>query len=157
MAHGYPPGSLGASLLAALEALHEWLKLPGTVFHESVDFIYRAAVKRRTSLSADHVHVQRFWELIEYLESSETTQTVEPINRHRKDNAFYAISLPHFEERCRSRGLTHPPIDELKRVLPTSRSRKFIGNKTVNGVGDKHVRCWVFENPELSRQQKERH
>ena len=144
-------------LLAALEALHEWLKLPGTVFHESVDFIYRAAVKRRTSLSADHVHVQRFWELIEYLESSETTQRVEPINRHRKDNAFYASSLPHFEERCRSRGLTHPPIDELKRVLPTSRSRKFIGNKTVNGVGDKHVRCWVFENPELSRQQKERH
>jgi hypothetical protein len=132
-------------LLAAFEALAEWLKLDQAIYFETIEFIYRTAVLRRSALSADHPVVQRFWELVDYLDASENAATDNPINRHRKWEQYWAISLQHFEERCRNRGLTYPAYDELKKHLPTSRERKFLVQKNVNGVGDKTLHCWVFE------------
>lgn len=137
-------------LLAAFEALHEWLNLPDGVYFETVEFIHQMAIRRRQALSADHVHVQRFWELIDYLRQVEGGFSENPINRHRKPEQYFAISLPQFEEKCRARGLKHPEIDTLKRLLPGSKSRRYLGQKTINGEGDKHLWCWVFENPDFN-------
>lgn len=137
-------------LIAAFEALAEWLNLDRTIYFETLEFIYQMAINRRGALSADHVHVTRFWELVDYLDASEHHSTDNPINKHRKPDQYYAISLPHFEERCRQKGLNHPAIEDLKKHLPTSKTRKYLGQKPVNGVGGKHIYCWVFEQPSAS-------
>lgn len=68
------------------------------------------------------------------------------------------MSLPEFRERATRHGLRVPEYNDLKRRLPESRARKFLGYKTVNsilvdssdGVG-KSVKCWVFRREGAAR------
>lgn len=137
-----------AQLAAALDAIAGMVEIPDEAHGETIERIYAMAAERRASLSADHDVVQRFWELFDYLEHREDSPTPDTcINRHRKPDEFIAVSLPQFEERCRSRGLIPPGEKDLKRHLKSSKSRRFLKADTVNMVNDRHAHCWIFERP----------
>lgn len=125
------------------------------------------AIERQESLNADHVFVQEFWEIFEYLEGETDPGHEDPFNlpsvlNHSRDPQLIAVSLPHFEQVCADRKLRHAPLAELKRVLATSRRHKFLGVRTVNSIinarfndraalaDSEHrrpmsVKCWVFQ------------
>lgn len=144
-----------AQLAAALDALAGMVEIPDEAHSETIERIYAMAAERRASLSADHDVVQRFWELFDYLEHREDNPTPDTcINRHRKPDEFIAVSLPQFEERCRSRGLIPPGEKDLKRHLKSSKSRRFLKADTVNMVNDRHAHCWIFERPRKSERKE---
>ena len=72
-----------------------------------------------------------------------------PINLHSKADKLIAVSLPMFEERCRQRGIQAPPMDDLKQLLRSSKSRRFLAAKNVKTrLENKVIHCWVFAQPE---------
>lgn len=141
-----------SQLIGALEAMASILPIPDAALHQTRERIFRMAAERKAAISADHDVVQKFWELFDWIQSNEE-DTLDPkhrINQHRKPEDFIAVALPHFEEKCRHRGLTAPSTDDLKKYLKTSKRRKFFKADTVNGVGDKHIHCWIFEQPKAA-------
>ncbi|MFC3581109.1 hypothetical protein [Sphingomonas hylomeconis] len=60
-----------------------------------------------------------------------------------------AVSLIDFERRCADWKLQLPcQTVELKRLLKSSKARKYLETKPVNSVCGKTVNCWVFADPE---------
>ncbi|MDR0182426.1 toprim domain-containing protein [Lysobacter arvi] len=134
-----------SQVMALLDALHDvqplTLEQRELTHRELADM----AMARQHALNADHPTVVAFWELFEHLDA-DTTQT--SLN-HSRDESLIAISLIEMEERAARRGLRLPHHDpsEFKRLLRTSRRRKFIDNKTINS---RHTnaskKCWVFRH-----------
>ncbi|MFA6125054.1 MAG: toprim domain-containing protein [Sphingomonas sp.] len=103
--------------------------------------------ERQRTVETDHPHVQLFWERFDYIAANEGLTPERPINHSRTPDVL-AVSLTQFEQKCGDMRLSLPcPITELKRLLKTSKARKFVANKPVNSVTEKTVNCWVFENP----------
>ena len=138
-----------AQLAAGLDALRAIVPVPDDARATTIERIYAMAVERRSALSADHPVVARFWELFDYIEGreDENTPPEHRINRHRKDDELIAVSLPHFEERCRARNLVPPHEQDLKRHLKGSKSRRFIRADSVNTISGQSQHCWIFERP----------
>lgn len=138
-----------AQLAAGLDMLDRLAGIPPEAMEVTRERIYRMAAERRDALASDHPVVQRFWEAFDYLESREEGASDDTrINRHRRWESMIAVQINHFEARCRDRGISAPPYDDLKRHLKNSKSRKFVSVGTVNTISDKHEHCWVFERPQ---------
>nr|WP_317892058.1 toprim domain-containing protein [uncultured Sphingomonas sp.] len=116
---------------------------------ETHAFILKMLEERQRTTESDHPHVEKFWENFDFIRSRESGEGATAIN-HSRDPAVLAISMPHFESRCADYRLSLPcTMAELKRLLPTSKARKFIAkNHSVNSVADKTVSCWTFRNPD---------
>jgi hypothetical protein len=112
------------------------------------------AVERQQAINADHPLVAEFWEVFEYLDGDN-----EPQLNHSRDPSLVAVNLNHFEQMAAERKLRTPLISELKRVLKTSRARKFVDVRTVNSsinarinagtmnpIRPSTLKCWVFES-----------
>ena len=70
------------------------------------------------------------------------------IEDQRLNTGGYRVSLPMFEERCRNRGIQAPPMDDLKQLLRSSKSRRFLAAKNVKTrLENKVIHCWVFAQP----------
>lgn len=137
-----------AQLAAGLDALAACIKIPDDVVEQSHQFIAKMIAERHQAISADHPHVAKFWELFDWFEVNEPVGST-PINLHSKAETLIAVSLPMFEERCRNRGIQTPPMDELKLLLRTSKSRRFLSAKNVKTrLDNKVIHCWVFAQPE---------
>lgn len=144
---------------AFLDAMAELLPIDEDHVESAHRLLQQMAEERQLSLAEDHPLVAEFWEKFDYLEPDHRRDDYRPVLNHSRDpHALIAISLPHFEQVCRNRGLDHPPMNELKRVLRTSRRYKFSTQATVNsrinelanlaGSAERKaasVRCWVFE------------
>lgn len=115
------------------------------------------AVARQQAINSDHPLVQEFWDVFDYLDGDGEAQ----LNHSRKDE-FIAVNLNHFIMRASDKRQQVPLLSDLKRVLKTSSSRKFVDIRTVNSAinerynARKHadapglptsIKCWVFENP----------
>lgn len=112
------------------------------------------AIARQLAVNADHPMVQEFWDVFDYLDGGDS-----PELNHSRDDNLIAVNLNHFIQIAADRRQQIPPITELKRVLKTSRYRKFIEIRTVNSqVNDWYnkkypmaerrpltVKCWVFQ------------
>ena len=66
---------------------------------------------------------------------------------------FIAINLPDFEARCRHAGIYPPPLDQLKKLLRESKSRRWVACKAVNPPGEhsKAQQCWIFAQPQAEK------
>ena len=140
-----------AQLKAGIDALAVILPLtPAQILdgHEKVDAM---ALDRQLALNSDHPVVVNFWETFDWIYQSEVAdnfgEVKNSINHSRKPDETIAVNLNHFEQAARSRSLNIPRIDELKRHLKTSKSRKYIEQATVNSNSGKYVHCWVFAAP----------
>ena len=137
-----------AQLAAGLDALATVISIPDDVRERGHEFIRGMIRERHQAISADHPHVAKFWELFDWFEANEVVQT-NPINLHSKADKLIAVSLPMFEERCRQRGIQAPPMDDLKQLLRSSKSRRFLAAKNVKTrLENKVIHCWVFAQPE---------
>ncbi|MCG9124269.1 toprim domain-containing protein [Laribacter hongkongensis] len=119
--------------------------------------LLQMAAEREKTLAADHPVIAAFWEMYEYLEGD--GQDGDKVLNHSRDPSLIAINLNHMKEMVAERRQDMPDINELKKLLPTSRRHKFIeANRTVNSAinaqinskypGQKRpssVKCWMFE------------
>ncbi|MBI2381493.1 MAG: toprim domain-containing protein [Gammaproteobacteria bacterium] len=141
-------------LMALVDALGLVLQLPEDMRLAAHAHLEAMAVERQQAINADHPLVQDFWETFDYLDGDEG----EPQLNHSRDAGLIAVNLNHFEQLAAERKLKTPPLSELKRVLKTSRSRKFIDVRTVNSaIYARHngrgysptkpttLKCWVFD------------
>ncbi|CDO35804.1 toprim domain-containing protein [Novosphingobium sp. KN65.2] len=138
-----------AQLAAALTAMRCILPVSDGLHRAGLEYIAEMTKTRQRLVSSEHPVVEKFWQIFDYLQETETESqaTDRPINNSRKPETEIAISLPQFFERCRERGQTPPTEDELRRHLKTSKTRKFVAQKTVNNPKGKHLYCWVFTRP----------
>ncbi|MEJ6008652.1 bifunctional DNA primase/helicase [Novosphingobium aquae] len=141
-----------SQLAAALDALKTLLPVRDEWIAETRKLIDWMALDRQQSSGADHPLVRRFWEQVEYLDSLETDEAERPLNQHRKaENGLIAINMSHFEDRARSRGLSMIDMPQLHKLLPHSKTYKFVAAKPVNCADGKKRHCWVFESPVTSK------
>lgn len=146
-----------AQIMALVDCLPTVMPLPIAYRDAAQAQLVRMAVERQQAIGADHPLVQEFWELYDHIESAEDDHAV--LN-HARGGGVIAISLRHFEQVANDRRLNLPPLTELKRVLKTSRARKFLDLRVVNSAinarfNTEHthapkrpdtVKCWVFED-----------
>ncbi len=142
-----------AQIAAALDALASITRIHRDLVSKTTERIYAMASERRAALSADHVIVQRFWELYDYIESKEDRPGDDVrINRHSKSDDFIAVRMPQFEERCRSRGLNPPTPEELRKHLKSSKSRRFLKIANISAPNQRTEYCWIFERSSKKRE-----
>ena len=148
-----------AQLLVAIMAMSRLMRMSDGQFDAVRSCIVAMAQERQRSISADHPLVQEFWEMFDFLDSL-PTDTVRgtlhvPRLNHSRDKQLIAVNLNEFVEQASVHRQQVPPLAELKKVLRTSKARRFVDSsrvinsaiKTRNADDDqgKAVRCWVFE------------
>lgn len=132
-----------AQLCALVDGLEHVVNIGDERRQATIDLIHEMAVERQRAINADHPLVQSFWELFDYLEDEEEGKV-----DHAAKSETIAVSLPHFLAKLAARRLEAPPMSDLKKVLPTSKSRKFIDYRAVRStIEEKTVKCWVFARP----------
>lgn len=124
------------------------------------------ARERQLSINADHPLVQEFWEAFDYLDSMGGTylngvRDERPTLNHSRTNDQISVNLNELVERAAAHRQQIPVLAELKKVLRTSKTRRFIDVKSVNSAiktrsdggidTPKTVHCWIFERPSPSR------
>lgn len=152
-------------LLALVTALQPVVKLSDEQLHQVRAQIVTMARERQQAINADHPLVQEFWEAFDYLDSMgvHTAKGLDtkPVLNHSRDPELIAVNLNEFVEKAAAHRQQVPVLAELKKVLRTSKTRRFLDVKTVNsaihtrrtkvsGVDEdmpKTVHCWVFERP----------
>jgi hypothetical protein len=73
---------------------------------------------------------------------------------HSRDPQLIAVNLNHFVQVAAERRQQIPVIGDLKKVLRTSRRRKFLDVRVVNSQirakeslkASTAIKCWVFQN-----------
>jgi len=146
-----------AQLMALVDALRHIIDLQDHAADAVKAEIVRMAEERQQAIAADHPRVQEFWELFDYIETDDAGEAV--LNHSRNEHEI-AISLPHFIQVAADRKQQIPDMADLKRLLKTSKTRKFLDIKPVNsainarynlhksaGAPSKpaSVKCWVFQ------------
>lgn len=146
-----------AQIMAMVDCLGHVVALPKEYRDAALQQLVTMAVERQQAIGADHPLVQEFWELYDHIESADEAHAV--LNHARGDGVI-AISLRHLEQVANDRRLNLPPLTDLKRVLRTSRHRKFIDLRVVKSAINARfnteyphqpqrpttVKCWVFED-----------
>ncbi|MNP02248.1 hypothetical protein D3C76_940960 [compost metagenome] len=109
--------------------------------------ICRMAEERQQAINADHPTVREFWDLFDFLNGEEGDLN------HSRNKGLIAVNLNEFVEKAMNKRQQVPQLSELKRLLKSSKSPKFIeSNKPVNSGRQtdafntsRTVRCWVFQ------------
>ena len=138
-----------AQMLAIADALALVVKLTPdqqAAIREQIIFM---AGERQQVINDDHPLVQDFWEAFDYLDGLELSGL-----NHSRDPTLIAVSLNQFIHAAGERRQQIPVMSDLKKVLKTSRVRKFVGVKVVNSLirskdrpaSSASVLCWVFQN-----------
>lgn len=140
-----------SQLAAAVEALPSLFPAirPDCV-KSTLKFVDAMALNRQVTAGGDHPLIAEFWEKVEFILRAEDADRHEKgtsLNKSRKPDELIAINLPQFEQAV-SQALLRPlDMNQLKRLLRNSQSRKFIETKNVNSPSGKVFPCWVFEQP----------
>lgn len=147
-----------AQLAALVDALAHVVPLGAGERAETQAFIEDMTAERQEAINADHQVVQEFWDIYDFLNGDGEVQL---LNHARKDTAEIAINLNHFVTIAADRRQQIPELRDLKKLLRTSRVRKFVDIKPVNSaINDRYnkskphpespdrpatVKCWVFQ------------
>jgi len=146
-----------AQLMALVEALGHVIDMREDTRDRVLAEVVAMAEERQQAINADHPRVQEFWELYDYLESGDADQAV--LNHSRNEHEI-AINLNHFVQVATDRKQQLPEMADLKKLLRTSKARKFIDikpvNSAINAAWNLHksaatparpttVKCWVFQ------------
>lgn len=133
-----------AQLMALVEALAHVVEMRPETIDAVHTEIVRMAAERQQAINADHPKVQEFWEVFDYIEDRTTPDN--KLNHSRKDGVV-ALNLNEFVAKADAYRQPIPDMNEIKKLLRTSRTRKFVNaNVTVNSaVSGKSVKCWVFQ------------
>lgn len=135
-----------AQMLALADALQLVVKLTSAQSEALHQQIVTMAGERQQVINDDHPLVQDFWEAFDYLNEGDL-----PVLNHSRDEELIAVNLNHFLQVASERKQQIPLLRDLKKVLKTSRRRKFLGIRAVNSkirgtpLSPATVKCWVFQ------------
>jgi hypothetical protein len=147
-----------AQLAAALDCLAKAMTVDGKAAIEAAQLaegqklIEKMCLEQHGALGADHPIVQQFWESFDFLDAKlregKLESEIAGLNHHRKANMI-AIRMPEIEALFNAHRLSIPggSMLELKKMLPHSKRRKYIGQGIVNGRDGKTAHCWIFSKP----------
>lgn len=149
-----------AQLAALVDALVHVIPLGKAELTATHGFIEDMVVERQEAINSDHPIVQEFWDIYDYLNGDDD---VPVLNHARKGDTQIAISLNHFMQVAADRKQQVPDLAQLKKLLKTSRVRKFVDIRPVNSViharynernahpdsplKSSTVKCWCFAMP----------
>ncbi|PNU06606.1 hypothetical protein A8V01_02610 [Novosphingobium guangzhouense] len=140
-----------SQLAAGVEALvHLFPTVRADWIAETLQLVDAMALDRQNSCGGDHPTVSDFWDKVQYLlerEKPEDHGEGKSVNQHRERDSYIAVNLVDFEARCRNAGIAPPNMDQLKKLLRNSKSRKWIATKNVNNPAGRVMSCWMFEQP----------
>lgn len=139
-----------SQLAAGVEALAKMFPIKADRIKETLKFVDQMAIKRQMTAGGDHPKVAEFWEKVDFIirgEDSARHGKGTSLNMHRDPDNIVAINLPNFERAVKQAGMQPMDMDQLKRLLRGSQSRKFIDCKNVNPPEGKVAACWIFEQP----------
>lgn len=151
-----------AQLLAMAQVMRRLVPITDEQFALVQQQLLAMTRERQQSINADHPLVQEFWEAFDYLNGLPMATPSGPKDLprldHSRDLQQIAVNLNEFVELANLHRQQIPLLAELKKVLRTSKTRRFVDVKTVNsairtkGVGvnaeqGRAVHCWVFEAP----------
>lgn len=131
-----------AQLMALVEALGHVIDMNEDRRASVLAEVVAMAEERQQAINADHPRVQEFWELYDYLEATSEAMV---LNHSRVPNLI-AINLNDFVAKAEARRQQIPEMSEIKKLLRTSKTRKFVDVKSVNSaITEKTIKCWVFQ------------
>lgn len=144
-----------SQMLALADALALVIKLTQHQKDALHQQIVTMAGERQQVINADHTLVQDFWEAFDYLDGQDIPQL-----NHSRDPQLIAVNLNHFVQVAAERKQQVPVLSDLKKVLRTSRRRKFLDVRVVNSQiraresslqrPNTSIKCWVFQNDKPS-------
>lgn len=150
-----------AQLLALSDALRKVVNITDEQHAQVQDQIRTMACERQQAISSDHPLVQEFWESFDYIDGLGTTYVTtgrvdaRPLLNHSRDENQVAVNLNEYVEKAALHRQQIPAIGDLKKVLRTSKSPRFVTVKAVNSAirtrdetglePGKTVYCWVFD------------
>lgn len=134
---------------------------------EAQEMLQDMARDRVDQLSGDHPDVEKFWDVYEYLQSNRSPDF--GLNHHDESAHTVAINLNEVYKVAARNYQQLPEINEMKKLLRTSRKYKFIESnkqvysdrfpaddvaavsksRDVSGKPSRNVKCWLFTNPNL--------
>ncbi len=151
-----------AQAMVLVHALALVAPITESIRTETVQLLAALAKEREQSLAKDHPIVEQFWEAFDYLNGTgaddDQDDLLERLNHHR-DPSRIAVNLNHFVQVATEARQNVPALPDLKRLLKTSRQRKFIEitavNSAINARFNAHtthpeqrrpatVKCWTF-------------
>jgi hypothetical protein len=147
-----------AQIMALVDCLRLVIPLTDNQAYEAQNQLFIMAENRQQAISADHPAVQTFWETFDYL-NGDSDSPDQQLN-HSDEAGEIALNFNHFVQVAADKRQQVPEIKELKRLLKTGRTRKFIGIKSVrSGINNRYnasrhsdhparpsiVHCWVFK------------
>lgn len=107
--------------------------------------LLKMASERIDRLSADHVDVEKFWGVFEYLYNCKVYT-----NHKRIDEGVIAINLNHFYKMAKLNYQDLPEINTMKKLLKTSSKYKYLDSNVAvrSNLHDYDtIKCWLFKNP----------
>ena len=149
-----------AQLLSIATALRSLVKITDEQFSQVRAQLVTMARERQQSINADHPLVTEFWEAFDYLDSMRPNTVsgfpdLRPLLNHSRQSDVIAVNLNEFVEKASAHRQQIPVLSELKKVLRTSKSRRFVDVKPVNSAiktrneagheTPQTVYCWLFE------------
>lgn len=154
-----------AQLLCIATALRDVVKVSDDDFAQVQAQIVAMARERQQSINADHPLVQEFWEAFDYLDGMGVThpsgaRDERPLLNHSRNTDEIAVNLNEFVEKAAAHRQQIPVLAELKKVLRTSKTRRYLDVKSVNSAiktrndgidTPRTVHCWLFERPTARR------
>ncbi len=154
-----------AQLLSVAAALRTVVKVTDEQFDQVRQQLVAMARERQQAINADHPLVQEFWEAFDYLDGIDRNPVTKvpdgrPMLNHARDKSEISVNLNEFVELAAAHRQQIPVLSELKKVLRTSKTRRFLDVKSVNSAiknrsddieSPKTVHCWVFERPQSAR------
>lgn len=159
-----------AQLAAALDCLVKAMTVDGkaTITEdqrmEGQRLILDMCLLQHGALGADLPAVSQFWENFDYLDEKVFQQRLDSagsfsdavtgLNHHRKEHLI-AISMPELEQIFAQHRITIPggSMLELKKLLPTSKARKFIKRQQVMCRDGRNRDCWVFQKSNVNQEE----
>ena len=136
---------------AQMRALADALQLVVKLTQAQADALHKQIIamagERQQVINDDHPLVQDFWEAFDYLDAGDL-----PVLNHSRNPEIIAVNLNHFLQVASERKQQIPLLRDLKKVLKTSRRRKYLGQSTVNSrilstpATQKSAKCWLFQN-----------
>lgn len=121
------------TLHAQLEQACRLLGIPSPALHD---------IGREAAPDHESPLLEEFWEACDMMLAAPSAML-----NHSRNAQLIALNLPQVRTAAAAAKLALPDMGELRRLLRSSRSPRFVDVKAVNSVhAGRAVKCWVFEN-----------
>lgn len=147
---------------AKIMAFADCLKLALPISDAAIVSVHKTLIDmaqtRQESLNEDHPIVQQFWAIFDYLNSRARPSNVpdeipelesgrDLLNHSHQPEREISVNLEHFRRACVDMKQETIDSKDLRRWLPTSRKREFLGTGSVKSrIESRNVWCWRFKH-----------